>query len=216
MATDMSLIFDNVGDVLEAYSDVTLPKWEDLPDIPLYMDQVIGLMERYLDIGGKVAENALEKDAKILTSSMVNNYVKMGIMPAPVKKKYDKEHLAYLLMICILKQSLSISVIGVFIQTQVDSMGVEAFYKLFIKYYKEFFDQYVNELIEIHKKIFHSDTITDSQQAVMGIVAAACANAGKLTVDTADVIINNVKEEDKKAKEKEKEKAEKDKKKLPK
>ena len=51
-------------------------------------------------------------DDKIITKTMINNYVKQGIMPAPEKKKYGKTHIAYLMVICILKQVYSIGDIG--------------------------------------------------------------------------------------------------------
>ena len=75
---------------LQIQSEKTLPKWEELPDIELYMDQVIALTNRYL--GNRTKE-------KMLTSSMVNNYVKMKVMRAPVKKKYTRVHLIYLIVI---------------------------------------------------------------------------------------------------------------------
>lgn len=80
-----------------------LPDWETLPDFGLYMDQVIVLMERAL-------EGVLPRGE--LTKSMVNNYVKVGLIPRPVGKKYDREHLALLMMICILKQALSMEEIA--------------------------------------------------------------------------------------------------------
>ncbi|MBE7037135.1 MAG: DUF1836 domain-containing protein [Ruminococcaceae bacterium] len=89
------------GEALETYA---VPQWEELPKLSLYMDQVIGLMEEYLSIYEKTGE-------KLITSSMVNNYVKLGIIPKPDKKRYNRVHLAYLIMICILKQVLSISMI---------------------------------------------------------------------------------------------------------
>lgn len=76
--------------------------WEDLPDIPLYMDQVITLL------GEKLRFYELDPDSKLLTSSMINNYVKSGLIPHPEKKKYDKEQLASLIMICMLKAVLPI------------------------------------------------------------------------------------------------------------
>lgn len=78
--------------------NIDLPAWEMLPDIGLYMDQVITLMERTFS-------PALPKGE--ITKSMVNNYVKVGLVPRPVGKKYDREHLAVLLMIGVLKQALS-------------------------------------------------------------------------------------------------------------
>ena len=82
----------------------TLPRWDDLPDFDLYMDQVISLMERYLGAPANPAD-------KGLTASMVNNYVKTGLVPAPVKKRYGRLHLACLIVICALKAVLPLSVI---------------------------------------------------------------------------------------------------------
>ena len=81
-----------------------LPTWEEFPDIELYMDQMTLLINRYLAIGDSGEEKAV-------TASMINNYVKMRIMPPPVKKKYSREHLAYLVVICSLKDALGISAI---------------------------------------------------------------------------------------------------------
>ena len=83
-------------------TEQTLPRWNELPDLELYMDQVLGLIHRYLG-----AYPAF--DGKALTASMVNNYVKLGVMPPPVKKKYTRTHLAHLIVICILKTTLPIA-----------------------------------------------------------------------------------------------------------
>ena len=75
-----------------------LPAWEILPDIGLYMDQVVTLMDRTFS-------PTLPKGE--MTKSMVNNYVKVGMIPRPTGKKYDRDHLATLIMIGVLKQALS-------------------------------------------------------------------------------------------------------------
>ena len=67
-----------------------LPYWDELPEIDLYMDQVVALMEKYMSF------HKTDENTKIITNSMINNYVKLGIMPAPVRKKYSKVHIAYL------------------------------------------------------------------------------------------------------------------------
>ena len=81
-----------------------LPDWDRLPQLDLYMDQVIILLNRYLS---PVEHD--DEDEKSITASIINNYVRMKVMPPPVKKKYSRVHIAYLIIICILKQSLSIS-----------------------------------------------------------------------------------------------------------
>lgn len=79
-----------------------LPQWEALPPIPLYMDQVT----QYLKDSLKLFERD-ENDA-LLTSSMINNYVKNQVLPHPEKKKYGKEHLGALMAVCMLKQVLTL------------------------------------------------------------------------------------------------------------
>ena len=81
-----------------------LPSWNEIPDIGLYMDQVIRLMDDYLS-----AFESEESDDKLITPSMINNYVKMGIIPAPDKKKYNRLHVALLIVVCVLKQIMSIA-----------------------------------------------------------------------------------------------------------
>ncbi len=70
------------------------PEWEALPDFGLYMDQLLLFKERCSP--GK------------LTAGMINSYVKAGIIERPAGKKYTRESLAQLLMVCHLKQVTSL------------------------------------------------------------------------------------------------------------
>lgn len=77
--------------------------WNELPDIALYMDQLISYMPRQLirfDEGGG------------LTSAMVNNYIKDGLVPRAEGKRYGPVHLGYLTAVVALKQVLSVRDIG--------------------------------------------------------------------------------------------------------
>ena len=93
------------------------PGWEELPGIPLYMDQVIFYLKDSLGFFQR------EPEGSLLTSSMINNYVKNGVLPHPDKKKYGKEHLAALTVLCLLKPVLSIPDIGELLRGQ-DIQGV--------------------------------------------------------------------------------------------
>ena len=73
-------------------------QWHELPDIALYMDQIIAYMPRQL---------IRFDDREALTSAMVNNYIKDGMLPRAEGKRYNRTHLAYLTAICALKQVLS-------------------------------------------------------------------------------------------------------------
>jgi len=107
-----------------------LPRWDELPDFDLYMDQVLALIAKYL------GEYPVYDD-KALTASMVNNYVKMGVMPAPVKKKYSRAHLAHLIIICIMKSALPIASIRQIIRHEVVTDKEEAFYNQFCSLYEQ-------------------------------------------------------------------------------
>ncbi|KAF1292562.1 fatty acid-binding protein DegV [Enterococcus sp. CU9D] len=102
-----------------------LPRWSELPDLELYMDQVINLVDVYLTPFIKPEKHNL------LTKSMVNNYVKLGMIPAPKKKRYTKTHVAFLIAITTLKQVLTINEIkeGILFQGKVD--GIQQAYDLF-------------------------------------------------------------------------------------
>ena len=112
----------------ENFASYSVPTWEELPDIELYMDQVISILKKYLEM----YYETIGTD-KIITSSMINNYVKLKAMPAPIKKKYSKIHIAYLIMISSLKQALSIPTIQKILTLYDDDTQTKALYELFCK-----------------------------------------------------------------------------------
>lgn len=74
-----------------------------LPNIDLYMDQVTTFMDEHLQNSKRY------EDDKILTKTMINNYAKNNLLPAPEKKKYSKDHLLLLTFIYYYKNFLSIN-----------------------------------------------------------------------------------------------------------
>jgi len=105
-------------------SEIKLIAWDYLPGFPVYIDQMLQIVKdelSFMQIG----------DENLITKSMVNNYVKWDMMPKPVKKKYEKLHIAYVIVITILKQILPISEIKEGIQLQVVLHGKEKAYDNF-------------------------------------------------------------------------------------
>ena len=93
--------------------------WDALPDIDLYMDQVLRYMPR----------QGVEIDpTDTLTASMVSNYVKSGTMPGANGKRYGREHLAYLTAIQTLKQVLSVNDTKRLISYNVEASDIKNFY----------------------------------------------------------------------------------------
>lgn len=88
-----------------AVASFHMPRFCDLPRMALYRDQVITYIEQVFEpLGAPNSE-------PWITGAMINNYVKSGLIPAPVKKQYGRAHIARLLLVCVFKQFLPISAI---------------------------------------------------------------------------------------------------------
>ena len=130
MRNDNEVIAQRLAQWMDSLSQFDLPDWDSLPQLDLYMDQVILLLRRYLtplDPGG---------DERSITASIINNYVRMKVIPPPLKKKYSRVHLAYLVIICTLKQSLSISCIQRLLPEDRSEEAVRQFYDGFVRQYR--------------------------------------------------------------------------------
>ncbi len=99
----MNSIKKSLENWLNELNNFSFKNYEELPDIDLYMDQVVTFLDKQLYI---FQNNTLDKQ---ITSSMINNYVKGEVLPSPISKKYNREHLALIEEICTLKQVLSIA-----------------------------------------------------------------------------------------------------------
>ena len=105
-----------------------IPRWNELPSIDLYSDQLVSLLEQYLS---NYIKNENEKEEKIITKTMINNYVKHKIINPPVNKRYNKEHIAYLFIVCILKQVYTINDIVELIDLAIRTVSPAKAYNLF-------------------------------------------------------------------------------------
>ena len=108
--------------------DFHLPRWNELPSIDLYIDQLVSFLEQYLF--GYI-KNDNEKDEKIITKTMINNYVKHSVIKPPVNKKYNKEHIASLFVIFVLKEVYSMNDIKKLIGLAIETSSVEQAYDRF-------------------------------------------------------------------------------------
>ncbi len=106
--------------------DYRLPSWEEIPDLGLYMEQVLALLRQYLDYLPPEL-----KDEQFITAATINNYVRNRFMPEPCRKKYYRVHIAYLIMICTLKQTLSIATLHSMIPVGLSEQEVHEIYSAY-------------------------------------------------------------------------------------
>lgn len=83
-------------------SDVHISRIREMPRIELYLDQLLTLVSQELEFMQVPGET-------LVTGSMVNNYVKQGVVPAPRKKRYTRRHVAALVFVCAFKRVFTIA-----------------------------------------------------------------------------------------------------------
>lgn len=113
------------GDSIEEILNLHIPRYSELPTVSLYKDQVILYIEDVLKV---ININSKES---LLTPTMVNNYVKQKVVSPPKNKRYSEKHLAYLIVVCILKQVCSLTEICELIKIQIETCPIEHAYDYF-------------------------------------------------------------------------------------
>ena len=116
--------------IADSLRDFHLPRYEELPDVGLYLEQTAKYISEFL--------SPLEEGS--LTPSMVSNYVKKGLIRNPVKKQYGREQIAYLFFIALTKNVLSLDGLINFIALQKRTYSLQ-------KAYDYFCEQFENTLL---------------------------------------------------------------------
>jgi hypothetical protein len=150
----------------KAMSEAKLTLWHELPDYGLYSEQFLQIVKEELAF--------LQIDAKkLITKSMVNNYVKWDMIPKPEKKKYEKIHIACVIVITILKQLLPITKIKEGILLQIRCQGTERAYDAFCEALEESMKRvFVPILNEQIQYVFEKRKIGYDKLAVSTITTA--------------------------------------------
>ncbi len=94
---------ERLQDLMSYMDRLTHIEPEDIPDINLYMDQVTTFMNE------RIAGTRHNPDEVVITKTMINNYAKNRLLPAPVKKKYSRNHILMLILIYYYKYVVTYS-----------------------------------------------------------------------------------------------------------
>ena len=174
MAYDAALVAAKLRRWEKYLKNYTLPAWQDIPDFGLYMEQVIVLMNQYLDY----LPPELKDDAGI-TAATINNYVRKKIMPEPVKKRYYRIHLAYLIIICTLKQSLPIATVQRLLPPDLTAQETEATYTAFVRRHRDSCLYYVQEVRTSADGILHpAPGETVPAEKVVDLIVGSAVTSG--------------------------------------
>lgn len=99
------------------------PRWDELPSEPLFNRDLVAYVNRIL--------NNILFDNDYLTQTMVQNYSKWGVIPKIHGRKYERQHVAYLIIITIYKQVLSLDDLKEGLRLQLNLMTLEEAYDSF-------------------------------------------------------------------------------------
>lgn len=152
MSTDnLNSLKKELGDFSSVISTHKTEVWSQFPGIDLYMDQVVTYLEKLLNILGT------EEPGKIITSSMVNNYVKEGYLKRPVNKKYDRVHLVTLYIMSMLKPVLPIPLIANSLNNFDNEQDYRSFFEEFAKLQDQAFNTVSQKLSAVLNQLNEED-----------------------------------------------------------
>lgn len=147
------------------------PRWNELPEIDLYMDQVVGYL------GGKLSVFTDGETDTAITSTMINNYVKQKIISAPVKKRYDRACVASMIVLYCAKQVLSIGMTGRLLASLRDADAPAAPYDRFCRIFETVLYGTVSDASD-------AAVLADLRREDPLLTAVAVAFANKLYAET--------------------------------
>lgn len=152
--------------ILESLDRMEYIKPAKIPNIDLYMDQVLTFMN------GHLANAKRYEDDKVLTKTMINNYAKNHLLPAPDKKKYSKEHILILLFIYYFKNILSISDIQTILKPLTEGYFGKSYDVNIEKIYEEVFrleDGRIEQLKQSITEDFKKASDTFAEESFSGL-----------------------------------------------
>ncbi|WP_027630295.1 DUF1836 domain-containing protein [Ruminiclostridium cellobioparum] len=176
MKTDkINSIKQELSDFSHTLSSFTTESWSQFPGIDLYMDQVVTYLERLLKLFDTDASG------KVITSSMVNNYVKEGYLKRPVNKKYDRVHLVTLYIMSMLKPILPIPLIAGSLSNLTDEQKYQSFFEELTKLQDEAFANISGKLSATLEQLSAEDYETTLRLFALQLTSEA--NARKIVAE---------------------------------
>lgn len=162
-----------IEDIIEGLTQKGDMRLEDIPEIDLYMDQVLTLFNKHFPYN---------EGEQALTKTMINNYAKSGVIKPAVKKKYTKEHILMIVITCLLKRGITMSEI----RDLVTDSDVEDAYSLFVDQKKIMNDKLIevmgpimldlkenkimnseNKLFDVLMLCYYSNLLSEAARAII-------------------------------------------------
>lgn len=151
----------------------------NIPNINLYMDQVLSFMNDNLEHYKKDSKD------KILTKSMINNYVKNEIIPKPQNRKYYPQHIISLIYIFYLKQILSLDDVKIIMnkyEKKHFNEGINELYKVFLSLERQEVSGLEDELEVLAKNLYENCQDFDDDEIIFLFIMLLSSRASTYKV----------------------------------
>lgn len=182
---------EELKEYISKLENFKLPDYKEIVQTPLYMEQVVSYIEGIL-------KDISNSDKEVITSYMINNYVKAKIVEPPINKKYNPDHIGYLIAITLLKTSVSMHDLATLID--IDKYYSEDKEKLY-NFFKEIHDQTLKntthrvkirlETLEKDKKKFKKNNILEENKT-LGYIALRLYIESETSKIIADTLMNKI------------------------
>lgn len=170
-------------ELARSVKDFALPRYQEIPDVGLYLEQVAKFISQCL----------APLESVSITGSMISNYVKKGLVPSPVKKQYDREQIASLLFIAVAKSVLSMEDIGLLLNIQRCSYPTEQAYD----YFHSEFHNVLFYVFGLSDKLYELDSGTSDDKLMLRSTIITVAY--KVYLDKCFALLHGEREANKKA-----------------
>lgn len=188
---------ENIQEILKKLSLETNISPQEMPDIDLYMDQVIQLFNHTF------TNTKRNDDEKVLTKTMINNYAK-GKLFIPIKnKKYSKKHLILISLVYQLKGALSINDIkvtldGINKKLTNEDFELEKFYKSFLSIQQrnalDFEQEFQKRADDVHMEVEKLED-EEAEKLEKILLVSSLVNISNAYRKAAELLIDELKEE---------------------
>lgn len=181
-----------IDDLIEKLALDKKIELEDIPEIDLYMDQVIQLFDNKF---------ANDSDEKILTKTMINNYAKAKLLFPIKNKKYSKKHIILISLIYHLKGVLSINDIKDTLNGlnkkihEEDDLNIDELYNSFLKINEQNvlnFKSDIQSRVNDVSSLLHDDNQKDLDYFEQLLCIASFVNISNLYKSAAEKLVADI------------------------
>lgn len=172
---------DFQSELVAVIKDFHLPRYNEIPNVGLFLEQT----SKY------ISDIVAPLPGITITGSMISNYVKKKMITNPVKKQYDRDQIAYLIVIAIAKSVLSLEHIQMLFDLQKQVSNSQRAYE----YFREVFEGLLFYVFGITESIEDDERVPTRERVLLRNTVIAIVH--KIYLETSINILGEIADQEK-------------------